>query len=176
MNLYFIRHGETDFNKEHRLQGVQFDEPLNADGIAAMNDLVKVLPTDFEVIYASSLKRVMMSAEIISKAVHKPIIVNDDLIEKSVGSLAGKTWDEIPNSDDLHKKDSLLEYDYRPFGGESVDDVKERFSHFIEAAKRSNKSALVVTSIGVIRIAYRILLGKEGKIEVKNASVHTFQI
>jgi len=176
MILYFVRHGQTDFNKEHRLQGIQFDEPLNADGVSDMQKLVKTLPTDFEVIYASALERVMASAEIISKKTGKPIITDSDITEKSVGTLAGKTWEEIPNGHELHEKDGLVEYDYRPYGGESVEDVEKRFRKFIKEVRKANKNALIVTSIGIIRIAYKLLLARKGKIEVKNASVHRFEI
>ena len=95
MKLYFIRHGQTDFNKAHRLQGVKFNEPLNTIGEQEMKDVLPSLPTDFEVIFASPLARVQMSAEIIANHFNKPIITREELVERNFGSLAGKTWDEI---------------------------------------------------------------------------------
>ncbi len=176
MILYFVRHGQTDFNKTHRLQGTAFDEPLNSDGEKEMHDLLPNLPTDFEVIFASPLKRVQMSAQIISDFSHKPIITRDEISERSFGSLAGKTWDDIPNGRELQATDREQWYDYRPFGGESVEDVTERLKQFIEYAKTSGyQSALVVSSIGILRLVYKVLLNQH-VIEIKNASVHTFKI
>jgi alpha-ribazole phosphatase len=176
MILYFVRHGQTDFNKIHRIQGVQFDEPLNDEGVHAMEALLTELPKDFGVIFSSPLKRVAASAEIISRHTGKPVVMSNNLSEKDFGSLAGKLWDEIPNGEELHKKDGLIEYDYRPYGGESVADVEKRFRSFLDEARSIDKTALVVTSIGIIRLAYKVLLGKTGVTDVKNASVHTFEI
>jgi len=176
MILYFVRHGQTDFNKTHRLQGVEFDEPLNAEGEKEMNDLLPNLPTGFEVIFASPLKRVQMSAQIIADYSHKPIITKKELSERDFGSLAGKTTDEIPNGYELREIDRQLKYDYRPFGGESVEDVAVRLKQFIEYAKGSGyQSALVVSSIGILRLAYKVFLNQIVT-EIENASVHAFEI
>jgi broad specificity phosphatase PhoE len=176
MILYFVRHGQTDFNKTHRLQGLEFNEPLNALGEKEMQDLLPNLPTDFEVIFASPLKRVQMSAEIIAHHFHKPIITKEEITERDFGSLAGKTWDDIPNGRKLQTIDRKQEYDYRPYGGESVDDVIARLKHFLDYAKTPGyQSALVVSSIGILRLVYKILLD-ENVIEIKNASVHRFEI
>ena len=176
MILYFIRHGQTDFNKEHRLQGVEFDEPLNAEGEKEMHDLLPNLPTDFEVIFASPLKRVQMSAQIIADYSHKPIVIKEELSERDFGSLAGKTWSEIPNNLELQTLDREQRYDYRAFGGESFEDVALRLERFISYAKDSSyASALVVSSIGVLRVAYKIVLN-ENIVDIDNASVHRFEI
>jgi len=176
MILHFVRHGQTDFNISHRLQGIAIDEPLNETGTKEMIDLLPHLPKDFEVIYSSPLKRVLMSAEIISKDSSKPIVTKTEISERDFGSLAGKTWDEIPNGRELQAIDKQHKYDYRPYGGEAVEDVEKRLNNFFEDAKLSGyKSALVVSSIGIIRLVYKILKG-EHVTEVKNASVHTFEI
>jgi len=176
MILYFIRHGQTDFNITHRLQGISIDEPLNETGLQEMKDLLPNLPSDFEVVYSSPLKRVQMSADIISKSMGKAIVLKSEISERDFGSLAGKTWDEIPNGRQLQAIDKEHKYDYRSYGGESVDDVEKRLKKFFEDAKASGyKSALVVSSIGIIRLVYKLLKG-EHVTEVKNASVHTFEI
>lgn len=176
MILYFVRHGQTDFNKTHRLQGVAFDEPLNAEGEREVQDLLPNLPANFEVIFASPLKRVQMSAQIIADYSHKLIITKSEVSERDFGSLAGKTWDDIPEGRELQKIDQQQKYDYRPYGGESVEDVTARLKHFIEFAKSSKyQSGLVVSSIGILRLAYKVLLN-ENVVEIKNASVHRFEI
>lgn len=176
MNLYFVRHGQTNFNITHRLQGVAIDESLNEAGIKEMEELLPLLPKDFEVIYSSPLKRVMMSSQIISQKFGKEILITNKISERDFGSLAGKTWDEIPNGRELQKIDRDQKYDYHEFGGESVQDVQKRLEDFFAESKQSGKnSALVVTSIGIIRLVYKMLLNQD-VIEVKNASVHQFRV
>lgn len=176
MIICVVRHGQTDFNKEHRLQGRAIDEPLNADGEREVYALLDSLPTDFEIIFASSLKRVKKSADIIAEKFGKQVIVRDEISERDFGNLAGKTWDEIPGGRDLQDQDRKFIYDYRPYGGESVDDVIDRINIFIEFLKTTEyKNVLVVSSIGVIRLFYKILLNQQ-VVEIKNASVHKFKI
>ena len=176
MILHFVRHGQTDFNISHRLQGVAIDEPLNDTGVKEMKNLLPNLPKDFEIIYSSPLRRVLMSAQIISDSSGKPIISKTEISERDFGSLAGKTWDEIPHGRELQAIDKEHAYNYRPYGGEAVEDVKKRLDTFFKDAKSSGySSALVVSSIGIIRLVYKLLKG-EHITEIKNASVHTFEI
>jgi broad specificity phosphatase PhoE len=176
MILYFVRHGQTNFNKTHRLQGVAFDEPLNDEGTKEMNELLPSLPDEFEVIFSSPLKRVKTSAQIIANHFHKPILIRSEISERDFGSLAGKTWNDIPGGRDLQAIDQKLQYDYRPYGGESVADVEARIKKFLEEVKGSNyKTVFIVSSIGILRLLYKILLNKE-VVEIKNASVHKFEI
>jgi len=176
MILHFVRHGQTDFNKKHLLQGKQFDEPLNEEGLQQVRDILPNLPHDFEVIYSSPLKRVLASAEIIKARFDKPIIITDQISERDFGSLAGKTWDDIPNGRKMQEIDRELKYDYKPYGGESVQDVTDRLNKFLDNVKGSgHKVALVVSSIGILRLVYKLLLNKD-IVEINNASVHTFEI
>ena len=65
MDIYLIRHGETDYNKKKRLQGVT-DIPLNAQGIAlAEKTAAGLRDISFDRIYTSPLIRARRTAEII---------------------------------------------------------------------------------------------------------------
>jgi broad specificity phosphatase PhoE len=174
MLLHFIRHGETDFNIGRRLQGARIDEPLNETGVRQIAELAPALPA-FEVIYSSPLKRTLMSAEIIAAHTGKRILIRSEVSERDFGSLAGRTWDEIPGGAELRARDREFLYDYRPYGGECVADVEKRLRAFLAHAKAADhSSALVVSSMGVIRLAYKIL-ANEHVIEIRNASVHSFR-
>jgi broad specificity phosphatase PhoE len=176
MILYFVRHGQTDFNTTNRLQGAAFDESLNETGVKEMNALLPMLPKDFEIIYSSPLKRVFASAEIISEYSHKRIIVSENISERDFGSLAGKKWDDIPNGQTLQSIDRKQKYNYHPFGGESVQDVEKRVNRFCDEITSSGYAvAIVVSSIGIIRLVYKLFRGEE-EIEVRNASVHKFTL
>lgn len=104
----------------------------------------------------------MESAKIISDYSGQPIIINKNINERGFGSLVGKKWIDIPEGSTLRELDLKLEYDYRPHGGESVDDVANRVQKFIDTVKSSNyESALVVTSRGVIQLLYKLLENKK---------------
>jgi broad specificity phosphatase PhoE len=174
MLLHFIRHGQTDFNIGRRLQGVGIDEPLNETGEKQIAELVPRLPKDFGVIFSSPLKRTLMSAEMIARATEKAIVIRSEVAERDFGSLAGKTWEEIPDGAQLRERDRLLQYDYRPYGGECVQDVEKRLKQFLGYAKGTGyAAAIAVSSMGVIRLAYK-LLRNEHVTEIRNASVHSF--
>lgn len=174
MLLHFVRHGQTDFNVGRRLQGMGIDEPLNETGVRQIEELVPKLPEGFEVVFSSPLRRTLMSAEIIAARTGKPVVIRSEVSERDFGSLAGKTWDEIPNGAALQARDRELLYDYRPYGGESVQDVEARLRAFLDHARASGyRSGLVVSSMGVIRLAYQ-LLRDERVTEIRNASVHSF--
>jgi len=174
--IYFVRHGQTDFNKTHRLQGIQFNEPLNAQGIEEIHGALHNIPNDIEVVFSSDLERAFSSAKIISGHFNKPLLIREELRERDFGSLAGKTWDEILGGREMQSLDKALIYNYRPYGGESVQDAMTRLEKFINELKDSNyKIVAAVTHNGILRLAHKFL--KEEHVEgVSNASVSKFEI
>ena len=90
--------------------------------------------------------------------------------------MEGKTWNDIEGSDVLKKLDKTQSYDYRPYGGESVDDVKERVLSFIDDIRNTkrDKKILVVSSGGVIWLLHNILHGEAPGV-IHNSSVHKFE-
>jgi len=88
--FYFIRHGQTDWNKERRYMG-QTDIPLNATGIAqaqtAAQNLQKI---SFSKIFSSPLQRALQTATIIGQTTNKEVIIIDELKEGCWGVMEGK--------------------------------------------------------------------------------------
>lgn len=176
MILYTIRHGRTDFNEKHILQGLRFDEPLNKTGETNIRNVAPKIPQDCEVIYCSDLKRVRRSADIINEVLQKDLKIFEELREREFGDIAGHRWDQVENGEDLQIIDRKQEYNYRPFGGESVDDVKVRVQRFLDTIKNSHhEKVLVVTSSGIIRVLY-LLLQNKIMVKIPNASVHMFEL
>jgi len=88
--FYFIRHGETDFNKEKRYTGL-FDIPLNKKGIQQVKESLHLLnEQNISVIYSSPLKRALETANIISQYLKIPIIVVNSFKERNFGILQTK--------------------------------------------------------------------------------------
>ena len=66
MNLYLVRHGQTDWNIQGRIQG-STDIELNSTGLNQAQKTAELLKNiDFDVIYSSPLKRTVDTAKIIN--------------------------------------------------------------------------------------------------------------
>ncbi len=93
--FYFVRHGETNWNKESRIMG-QKDIPLNEKGIEQAKCAGNILKeANFTLILSSPLARAFKTAEIIADQTHKPIVIIDGLKECSLGVGEGEikgTW------------------------------------------------------------------------------------
>lgn len=94
-SFYFLRHGETDWNKEHRLQGF-VDVPLNCTGREQARQAVPFLRSQaIDRIFSSPLKRALETACIINEILRKPLETDDRLKEKHFGLYEGKTKEDI---------------------------------------------------------------------------------
>ena len=92
--LLFVRHGETDWNAEGRLQG-HTDRPLNDHGRRQARELAERLAAEHvDAIYASDLSRAKETAEIVGARLGLPVVVDEDLREKHWGTWEGLTGDE----------------------------------------------------------------------------------
>lgn len=173
MKIYFVRHGQTAHNKNSLITG-QLNVPLTREGIEEAEKILLEIPDDFSEIYSSDLLRCQQTAEILNRKLHASIQYDSRLRERDFGSLAGK---KITDLDPITmEKDKNQQYDYRPFGGESAEEVKKRLFACIDGIRRNKKSgtSLIVTSGGIIRLLHYVLNGKvSGKIN--NSSVHEFE-
>ena len=178
MKLLFIRHGQTDFNKNKIPQGQEIDAPLNDEGIKQIEEAATYLPNDLDFIISSPLKRASQTAEILNKKLNIKIQFNDDIKELRYGSLAGKTWPEVEietGDKNVKEKDDNITFDYSKFGGDTAADLKKRVGKFIEELKLTNsdKTILIVTHGGVIDTMH-ILYPQTEKKEKKNGTIHEF--
>jgi len=176
MQLVVIRHGETALNKENRLQGSKGpNEGLNETGRAAIVKLRDGLLTTPAAIYASPLERTQETASIINERFNIPIITVPELMERDFGTLSGKLRSEL--DDKLIQDDLEGKYDYRPYGGESVEDVKARIMRFLETLPLStDETVLVITHRGVIRVLYDLYPTDGSGDEIVPASKHIFRV
>ena len=96
LKLYLVRHGETDWNVDGRMQGLS-DIALNANGLAQARRLAFRLAEEggFSAIYSSPLLRAAKTAEIIGERLGVPVLVDERLVEHHIGQLEGLTLDDI---------------------------------------------------------------------------------
>ena len=147
--IYIIRHGQTDWNIEHRTQG-QTDIALNTNGIEQAELITqKIADMKIDNIISSDLKRAYMTAQIINKNFNKNIETDKRLREFCFGTLEGITRDKITQEiwDDFNKNP-------KQFNAEPKEEIFNRIKRFIDDIKSNiiNKNTLVVTHGGPIRM------------------------
>lgn len=101
MRIYLARHGQTDWNLEHKAQG-RTDIPLNKTGVKQAEELrERIKDLDFDVCYASPLSRAKQTAEIAVDG-RCEIIFDERLMEREYGDYEGKlvnSWLETVGED-----------------------------------------------------------------------------
>ena len=130
MKIYFIRHGETDWNKEGKLQG-RVDIPLNEEGRHVAELTCEALKEEhFDIAFTSPLSRAYETAEIILRGRNVPIMKDERIIEVGFGTYEGvkrEEWDENI------KNFFLKSEQYVPKGnGETIEAVLEREKEFLQ--------------------------------------------
>lgn len=100
MIIYLIRHGETDWNAQRRIQGRE-DIPLNAAGRAQASRCGTALRgCGIGAVAVSPLQRAAETGRIIAEAVGGvPVYTDEDLVEREFGSWSGKVFADIYNPD-----------------------------------------------------------------------------
>ena len=91
MNLYIMRHGETDWNKQGLLQG-SVDIPLNENGrilAEITRDGLKKDGVSFDKIFSSPYQRAVKTAEIMNEGSSDPVIIDDRIREMGFGPYEG---------------------------------------------------------------------------------------
>ena len=145
--LLLVRHGETDWNAEGRLQG-HTDRPLSDYGRGQARRLAEELEgEELEAIYSSDLARARETAEIVGERLGLPIALEPDLREKDWG-----TWEGL----------SPVERDRVEFVGESTEAHQERMLRALRTiAERhpGNARILVVTHGGSMRRVQTAAMG-----------------
>lgn len=162
MILYCVRHGESTFNVEGRLQG-QSDvprlSPLGLKHAVALASTLSQLKID--AIYSSPLTRAMETAQPLAAALKLPIIQDDRLKEINIGvfqgTLAAELADRFPQEAAQWRSQDP---DYRIPNGESRRDLMTRAQAAFNAIHASgHRQVAVIAHGGVLAAAFKALLG-----------------
>lgn len=136
MEIYLFRHGETDWNKQRRLQG-QSDVPLNAFGIELAEKTAKALAqegTVFDRVFSSPLSRALETARILAGGRDIPLETDKRLMEMNFGVYEGGEFDP-PKTDPSHPLYNFLckpECYVPSAGAESFEEVMGRARAFLQ--------------------------------------------
>lgn len=149
MDIIMIRHGKSEDNL--RKVYSRNSTPLTDDGIEELLQTKKLLKEyNYEEVYYSPYKRTAMTLACLGLVGKE----ESRLKEINFGIFAGKTFEEISH---IYPKETKLWtndiYNYQIPQGESLFDVYERVSEFLEELHKLNKSSILVTHDSVIRLA-----------------------
>jgi broad specificity phosphatase PhoE len=145
MQLILIRHGETLWNKERRIQGTS-DIELSPVGIEQAGHLALSLKDHpIGTIHTSPLKRALKTAQIINEFHRKEIQTHSDLMEMDQGDFEGFSFKELMACE----KDFLNKWIANPASvqmpnGESLAELQERAWRAVETIINQEQNALVV--------------------------------
>ena len=157
MILYFTRHGESEWNLAHRVQG-RHDSPLTERGIQMARQLKKRLKgIHYTRCYTSPLGRAMQTAAILTEGTG--IIPEPDprICEVDLGEMEDRIMEELP-PETLHAFYHEPQ-NYRPKGGEGYPAAFERVSEFMRELETEDGSVLVVSHALILRLIRLYILG-----------------
>ena len=159
-----IRHGETAWNVDTRLQG-HLDIALNSTGILQAARVAQALADEaIDAIYASDLLRAWQTANAIAHATEAPLLAHQGLRERGFGNFEGKTYAEIeaewPDQSLLWRKRVP---DWAPPAGESLLALRERIATTVNtlAQQHIGGQIVLVAHGGVLDMLYRLATGQE---------------
>ena len=153
-----IRHGETTWNVDTRIQG-QLDIGLNDTGRWQAGRLAQALAAEpITAIYASDLGRAFETAEHVGRATGVPVIPEPGLRERHFGEFQGRTFADIETA--LPEQSMLWrtrDPDFAPTGGESLKQLRERVVSTAQllAARHPGELIVMVGHGGVLDVLYR---------------------
>ena len=155
MTLYIVRHGQTDWNLEGRVQG-DTDNPLNETGLSQARTVGEQLgQVTLDHVYPSGLKRAIQTAEAI--AGDAPITPDPRLNERSRGIYEGRVAAEV--NEEFRPRFRALDDDMD--GGESLRSISERISEATReiVERHMGETVMVVGHSGVNPLVVAELIG-----------------
>ncbi len=173
-HMFLVRHGETDWNKEHRAQG-HSTTPLNSNGIEQAKKITELLKSKkIDLVISSDLPRARETAEIISRTLNIELVIDERFRERGYGVAEGLLHDEI-RAQGL--EGSIESFNRKPEGGETWLEMAERVHEALKEhlAIHGEKNIVFITHGGPMR-AYlhkvkRVPLERLYPSEIKNTQI-----
>jgi alpha-ribazole phosphatase len=181
--LFLVRHGETEWNAAHRIQG-QTDVPLNEQGLRQASAVAAYLAAEsLTAVYASNLSRARQTAEAIAAVHGLPVHLAPELREVDFGEWEGLDEAAIaarfPEEYRLWREDSLR---HRPPGGETIAALRARAAQVYDrvVAAHAGETVALVGHGGSIRAlvlhAIGLPLEAYSRLRMRNAAVSLVEI
>lgn len=181
--LCLVRHGETAWNAEGRVQG-QLDIPLSELGHAQARAVAAALAGErFDAIYASDLVRVRQTAEPSAGRLGLPVALDAALRERHYGMFESLTYVEVRErypAEYARFRDKDPEFDF--VGGEALKAFERRALTCVAGLieRYAGRSILVFTHGGVLEMVYRhatgMTLSAPRDFEIPNAALNRVEV
>lgn len=175
-SFYFLRHGQTDWNKEQRMQG-HTDIPLNETGRQQARNAMPIFASHtIDMIVASPLQRAYETAQIVAASRDIPILTHADLRERHYGSSEGKLFDEIKAHAATHP--DLYELSHSGFphirDSETSDALKKRTVNAVKEMLATHEGNVLFVAHGGVFSAIHQVLIKGEYVRSENAVPYLF--
>jgi probable phosphoglycerate mutase len=177
MRLILVRHGQTDWNAEKRIQG-RIDQPLSASTIEQLEH--RQLSTELSQLqwYVSPLQRARHTAELLG--------IDGPTIEPALTEMDWGDWEGIilkplrKQLGDVMRDNEKRGLDFCPPNGESPRQLQQRLSGWLRQIAVDSQDSGAVVHKGIIRCAYSLAMGwdmcGESPIQFDWEQGHEFQI
>lgn len=180
MKIFFMRHGETDYNKKMIMQGA-LDTELNEIGKSqAKIASEEVSKLNIDIIICSPQKRALETANIIAKKIDREIIVDERLRERSFGELQGVKIEDILKENPLFLKKISTDDEYFIEGVESLEGVKSRIDSVLKFIKNdyNNKQILIISHGAIARILGNLIdiNNKKSFVKLDNCQIISYEL
>ena len=157
MKIYYVRHGQTDWNLARKMQGGETEKELNSTGIEQAKQTKKELENaKYDIVICSPMHRAIQTAEIINKDRNVPIITDERIRERKLGELEGNKV-----TDETEKKIWDYNLNYQIPNGENIHDFEKRILEFFNEIKLKyvDKTVLIVAHGGIAKVIKLHLYG-----------------
>lgn len=178
MKLYFVRHGQTEWNLEGRFQGANGDSPLLESSLEHLQLLAEHLAdVPFDKIYSSDLPRAYKTAKILAKSnsCTEEIELVENLREWHLGKLEGAkiaTIQAIYPQQIAAFRNNLAKFNPDVFGAESVYQTIHRVKEFVASLKDTGYENVLIVGHGAnLTASIRSLLGYDIPLLRKNGGL-----
>ena len=174
MKIYYVRHGQTDWNLAERMQGGGSEKKLNETGIEQAKETKQELENvKYDVLICSPMHRAIQTAEIINKDRNVPIITDERIRERKLGKLEG-------NLVTKECEEEIWDYnaDIKLPEGESIKEFEKRILEFLKEIKEkyADKTILIVAHGGVAKIIKAHLYGMPEDQNLDNIKMNNCEI
>lgn len=161
MTIHLVRHGETAWNRERRLQGWT-DIPLNDAGIFQARAAGKLLAgRRIAAVLSSDLSRARQTAELIAASVGVEVTIDQALRERNYGSAEGQLAVDLERRYQGRLADCWADPDFAFAGGESRRGAYVRLKSFLDRVLGAppDGELVIVSHGGALRVARGYLAG-----------------
>ena len=146
LKIILVRHGETDWNQERRVQGCGSDRQLTKTGKQQAKNIALMLKGErIDAIYSSPLKRALNTAQALAHHHQLEVQVEKSLKEIDAGELEGIPIDELGSYVNmLVAKEQGDDAVLKPYGGELLSEVQQRAWSTIQRLVEKHREGVIV--------------------------------